>query len=400
METVLHNFSLSAVGAAPPASSLISDASGNLYGTAGGGSGTNCGAGGCGTVFEMSPKQGDGWGMKVIHTFTNNGKDGYQTSFPLLFDAAGNLYGTTVLGGAHAGGAVFELMPKAGGGWTERIVYSFNGSNTTRGAFPDAGLAIDSAGNLYGTTLGGGSGAASGAGTVFVLKPAVSGWTESVLYSFLSNGADGTVPQAGVTLDSLGNIYGTTSNGGAHNYGTVFELSPAPGGGWTELVLHSFDPFANEGGYPYGGLALDSSLSLYGTTFTGGSAGFNCSGQTCGTVFQLSKNSKGEWALTTLHSFGVGSDGQRPESVTPIIDSLGNLYGTTSAGGDYGYGTVFELSPGVGGVWTETLLHSFGQGKDGQSPAAGLIFDSAGNLYGTTVDGGAAGGGIAFEIAH
>ncbi len=171
----------------------------------------------------------------------------------------------------------------------------------------------------------------------------------------------------------------------------MFELSPTTGGGWAETLLHSFNPFASEGG---------SSLNVYGTTFTGGAGGFNCGGATCGTVFQWAAGSPGEWTLTTPHSFGTGTDGQRPESVTPIIDSSGNLYSTTSAGGGYGYGAVFGLSPNTGGIWTETLLHSFGLGKDGQSPAAGLIFDAGGNLYGTTVDGGAGGGGIAFEIAH
>jgi uncharacterized repeat protein (TIGR03803 family) len=391
-ESVLHNFNPIGTSAAFPGSSLIFDAAGNLYGTSGSGSNTTCGTDGCGTAFELSPKVGGGWGVKVLHSFDNNGKDGYQTSAPLILDAAGNLYGTTVMGGSHGGGTVFELLPKTGGGWTERVLHNFSSSNTADGAFPYGGLILDAAGNLYGTTQGGGT---YNDGTVFKLTPSGNSWTETVLYSFNPNNRGPYFPYAGLIFDSAGDLYGTTVGGG-DGYGTVFELSSASGGAWTATVLHSFDPFGNDGSYPYGGLTLDAVGNLYGATLQGGNSG--CNGFGCGTVFELTPSAGGTWTEAVLHSFGTGTDGQAPSAVTLTMDSSGNLYGTTSLGGSYSYGTAFELAPAAGGGWTETVLHSFGLGKDGRNPAAGLVFDAAGNLYGTAEQGGAGSGGAAFEI--
>ncbi len=208
-----------------------------------------------------------------------NCADGWIPSAGLIFDAAGNLYGTTGLGGTDGVGTVFELT-RAGGGWTEQVLYNFG----TDGAYPGGGLTFDSAGNLYGTT---GEGGIHILGTVFELTPTVGGgWTETVLHNF-GSGTDGAYPGAGVTFDAAGNLYGTTQYGGTYNScsggcGTVFELTPTAGGGWTEQVLLNFN--GTGGANPYAGLIFDGAGNLYGTTqFTYD----NCSGFYCGTVFEL-----------------------------------------------------------------------------------------------------------------
>ncbi|MGC2112385.1 MAG: choice-of-anchor tandem repeat GloVer-containing protein [Candidatus Korobacteraceae bacterium] len=266
----------------------------------------------------------------------------------------------------------------------------------TDGAYPDAGLIADGSGNLYGTTYGGGS---RGAGTVFELSPAEGGgWTEKVLHNF-GSGNDGAYPEAALIFDANGNLYGTTDSGGIHvYYGTVFELSPREGGGWTERVLHSFGS-GLDGRYP-SGVVLDANGNLYGTTALGGSH-YDCTGG-CGTVFEILPRGDGSWTEKLLHSFGTDSEGQYPDSAL-IFDAAGNLYGTTDGGGIHDDGTLFELSPREDGSWTNKVLHSFNNnGRDGWSPGGGLIFDAAGNLYGTTYYGGihaASGGyGTVFEL--
>src|SRR5664279_5403051 len=206
---------------------------------------------------------------------------------------------------------------------------------------------------------------------------------EQVLHNFNNNGTDGTFPQAGLIVDGAGNLYGTTSEGGTYiscsgGCGTVFELTPNGSGGWTETVLHNFNSNGTDGANPYAGLIFDAAGNLYGTTTTGGT-------YYVGTVFELSPSQGGGWTEKVLYSFNYnGTDGNYPQA-SLTIDAAGNLYGTTWAGGPYGYGygTVFELTPAAGGGWTETVLHNF-VGTDGAAPLAGLIFDAAGNLYGTT----------------
>jgi uncharacterized repeat protein (TIGR03803 family) len=233
------------------------------------------------------------------------------------------------------------------------------------GAFPIAGVTLDSAGNLYGTTESGG---AFGFGTVFKLS--TSG-VETVLYSF-QGGTDGNEPEGGVILDSAGNLYGTTYQGGAYKMGTVFKVSV--GGG--ETVLHSF-PGGTDGANPNASLVFDSAGNLYGTTIGGGSA--SCIGG-CGTVFKVS--STGEEAV--LYAFTqTNDDGGHPNGAL-IFDSAGNIYGTTQAGGANADGTVFKLSS----TNEETVLYSFKGGSDGLAPYDALVQDSAGNLYGTTRYGG------------
>ncbi len=253
---------------------------------------------------------------------------------------------------------------------SETLVYSFGPSPD--GASPGAPLIIDSNGNLYGTTQDGG---ADRFGTVFKIT---AGDIESVLHSFPANASDGAVPEAGLVMDSGGNLYGTTMSGGAHQVGTVFKVTS----NGTETVLYSFTGGA-DGGIPYGGLVLDSNGNLYGTTHSGGA-------YYGGTVFELTSTG----SETVLHSFGNGHDGQYPYAGL-VRDSNGNLYGTTMNGGTAGFGTVFEINSGG----SEIVLYNFAgtAGNDGAYPYAPLVRDSAGNLYGTTV-GGTGGPSIAFEI--
>ncbi len=278
--------------------------------------------------------------------------------------------------------------PATGGIWTEKVLHTFG--HGTDGAAPYAGLIFDAAGNLYSTTWQGGT---YDYGTVFELTPTGGGgWTENVLHSFNHNGTDGYSPIPGLIFDAAGNLFGTTSAGGSYNCGlyvcgTVFELTS----GGTETVLHSFN--GTGGAFPIAGLIFDAAGNLYSTTEYGGDYDY-------GTVFELTSGG----AETVLHSFNNnGTDGYEP-SAGLIFDAAGNLYGTTSEGGLYGYGTVFELTPTGGGSWTEHVLHSFNNnGTDGYEPSAGLIFDAAGNLYGTTSEGGTYcepdGCGAVFELS-
>jgi uncharacterized repeat protein (TIGR03803 family) len=393
---VLHNFGSGADGQYP-ASGLISDAAGNLYGTTIFGGDYQGG-----TVFELTPTANGGWTETVLHSF-GNGTDGFGLYGGVIFDAAGNLYGTTVNGGPKGLGTVFELTPTAGGGWTETVLHSF-GSTAKGAAYPFSGLVFDAAGNLYGTTFVGGTYYCAvlhaGCGTVFELTPTAGGvWRETVLHSF-GSGADGYYLQgAGVILDAAGNVYGTTIFGGgndcqvAQNYGCgiVFELSPNGVGGWTETVLHDFENNGTDGSGPDAALTMDAAGNLYGTTSGGGDP--TCGGSGCGTVFELTPAADGSWLETVLHSFGGSPDGASPFSPL-IFDPAGNLYGTTQVGGNVGidWGTAFKLTPNGGGSWTETVLYSFcseNDCADGSLPGGSLVLDAAGSLYGTTVNGGA-----------
>ena len=369
-DNVLHSFNNDGTDGHAPYAGLIFDAAGNLYGTTYEG-----GTLGYGTVFELTPAGGGTWTEKVLYTFSNT--DGANPYAGLIFDTAGNLYGTTLQGGTHGFGTVFELTPAAGGTWTEKVLHDFNNDGTDA-ADPKAGLIFDAAGNLYGTAVEGG---AHRGGAVFELTPAGGGaWTEKVLYSFVAGGG----PYGGVIFDGAGNLYGTTSGGGTSNAGTVFELTPAGGGSWTEQDLLDFN--GTNGAYPWAGLIFDAAGNLYGTTTQGGT--YNA-----GTAFELMPAGGGTWTEKVLHSFGNGTDGSSPQAGL-IRDAAGNLYGTAFAGGSYGGGTVFRLN-----AQGEVLLQNF-SGADGLDPNAGLIFDATGNLYGTTVFGGASNEGAVFEITN
>jgi len=379
-ETVLYSFGQQAGQGATPWGSLIQDTVGNFYGTTEQG-----GANGIGTVFELSPpatKDG-AWAETVLYSFGGQPGDGANPYDNLLIDKEGNLYGTTYGGGASEAGTVFELSPEKSDAWSETVLYSFGGAPND-GSLPHAGLIMDNAGNLYGTTYGGG---ASNDGTVFELSPEKSGaWSEAVLYAFRGGSNDGSLPYAGLIMDKSGNFYGTTTEGGAYTFGTVFKLSPEKGGGWAESVLYSFGTQSEDGVNPYGGLIMDKESDLYGTTSGGGKYAY-------GEVFKLSPHTgeSGLWTETILYSFGsFSSDGTYPFD-SLIMDTASNLYGTTVGGGKYTFGTVFEMSPPSekSGRWTEKVLYSFGkQISTGEEPWDSLIMDAEGNLYGTTTDGG------------
>lgn len=385
-DTVLHSFGKGSDGNFPDRGSLVFDSSGNLYGTTNLG-GTNR----LGTVFELSPKAGGGWKATVIYSF-DNGDGGNSPQGGVILDSTGALYGTTYSGGSHNGGTVFKLIPHSDGTWTEKVLHSFG--QDSDGYAPIAGVTVDSAGNLYGTTVYGG---AFSDGTVFKLTPDGDGnWSEKVLHSFDDNGTDGADPYGVVILDSAGNLYGTTYYGGTNTCGgpgcgIVFELSPGDDGTWTETVLHNFNFDGRDGENPAAGLLLDSGRNLYGST-TGGGANDE------GAVFELKVKNGGGWTEKVLHSFDI-TDGYHPDAPL-ILDSSGNLYSTTLNGGGYSLGTVFELIPQGDGTWTEKLLHSLGNGTDGAVPYAGLVFDTAGNLYGMTRQGGNYSGGTVFEVSH
>ena len=221
-------------------------------------------------------------------------------------------------------------------------------------------------------------------------------WTETILHNFANNGTDGNTPCCGeLVLDGAGDLYGVTGAGGTNNYGAVFELTPTGGGNWTETVLHSFSSGTGDGYFPQGGLTLDGKGNLYGTTVYGGAYGY-------GTVFELTPAGGGSWTEAIIHSFEQtisGTDGSVPSSDL-VIDSAGNLYGT-AGDGLYSLGVVFELSPAAGASWSEAILHNFQQtipGTDGYTPGPMLVFDGSGNLYGTTYYGGADNGGTVFEL--
>jgi uncharacterized repeat protein (TIGR03803 family) len=357
-ESVLYSFCSQAncADGFHPNDKLVMDAEGNLYGTTLLGGAYNLCIGGCGTVFKLSPSGTE----TVLHSFGDNAMDGQNPIAELITDAEGNLYGTTYLGGAHGVGTVFELSPTG----TETILHSFRKGGRD-GHTPYAGLIMDAKGNLYGTTYAGG---AYGIGTVFELSPT---GTETILHSFAAHKTDGAHPYARLVMDAKGSLYGTTVVGGAYGGGTVFEISA----GGTETILHSFAKKGNDGYTPYAGLIMDALGNLYGTTWEGGARGY-------GTVFEVTPAG----TETVLYSFCTqggpncmdGMDGGYPSAV--IMDAEGNFYGTTY----FFSGTVFELSPNG----TETILHSFAGSPDGNVPFAGLIMDADGNLYGTTAFGG------------
>jgi len=270
-------------------------------------------------------------------------------------------------GGAHNLGGIFKLAPGAGGNWIETVIHSFAGPD---GQVPRAGLTIDAAGNLYGTTSLGG---ANGLGLVFELSPDSHGeWTETVLYNFQGS-PDGASPWSEVSFDSQGNIFGTTGGGGNNNSGSVYELAPNGSGGWNESVIGRFKNA--QIGYPHSALLLASAGDIFGVGQGDGEGG---------EVFHLTQNNDGSWTETTIFTFGAHS-GINPYGGL-ATDAEGNLYGTTPNGGFYDLGTVYRLSPGSGSAWTHTTIHSFaaeGRG-DGENPEAGLTEGEPGVYYCTT----------------
>jgi len=372
IETVLYNFTGGSDGLNPD-SSLISDGTGNFYGTTvlGGMGCPGWNGYGCGVVFEISPNGSGGWKETVLHSFSGPPDGANPILAPLIFDRVGNLYGATAYGGASNAGAVFELSP-VGASCTETVLYSFG--NDYDYNFAPSGLIMDPAGNLYGTTS-----ERQAPGTVFELSPSGGGWTEQVIYT-----VDICCQMTGLTMDAAGNIYGATSS-------TVFELSPNGNGGWTPTVVHTFAGAPGDGGQAMGTLVFDQAGNLYGTTNQGGA-------KNKGTVYELSPGKSGVWTEQILHSFAGGAkDGANPVAGI-AFDPAGNIYGTTTLGGSKNKGTVFEFAALGNSNYEYTVLWSF-NGADGANPDGSLILDRAGNLFGTASKGGSSNAGVVFEVS-
>ena len=343
---------------------VILDKAGNLYGTAMFG-----GTFGAGIVYELSPN-GSNWTETTLYAFTG-GADGGAPEAGLVMDTAGNLYGSTT-GFNGSNGTVFELSPVGGGTWTYKLLHSFG--NGTDGIGPAGNLIFDGAGNLYGATTSGGT---TMHGTVFELIPdGTGGWTESILYNF-QGGSDGLGPMGGLVFDTKGNLFGTTQMGGSSKQGTIYKLSLV-NGTWQETVLTSLNK--NTGYFPETGLAIDNKNRLYAITLKGGP------GPAAGpTVIELAPTANGTFTKKVIYVFGTNpGDGGLPEAALTVGPN-GSLYGTTLTGGNQPClcGTVFELTHGTNGTWTETILHNFTT-LNGDEPRSTPVFDTAGNLYGTS----------------
>jgi hypothetical protein len=377
----------------------------------------------CAFILALATAALAQWQESVLYSF-QGGTDGEWPLGRVVFDAAGNLYGATQAGGSLSCisfewcGTVYQLIPPAqeGDPWTETVLHIFQGHATGDASAPLGGLVIDSAGNLYGATGYGGTGDCNvlgtfpGCGTVYELSPPTEkggAWTETVLYNF-QGGTDGYVPYGDLVSDNAGNLYGATLYGGGYGTncgdatypycGTVFEVSPpkVEGGPWTEQVLYSFKGRTEavelgDGANPNGGLIIDETGAIYGTTQIGG---FNCphnSNGGCGTAFRLSPPARrGElWSEMVIHRFIPNVDGENPLGGL-AIDTNGNLYGTAHSGGPYSAGgTLFRLSPPSGNSvsWNETSVLGFNPDDNGDGPEGSLIFDPRGNLCGTTNTG-------------
>lgn len=370
-EKVLYRFQGGSDGS-EPLGTLVADQAGNLYGTTTGGGTGGC-QGGCGTVFELLPNPDGTWRETLLYEFTG-GEDGAFPNAGLAFDPEGNLYGTTLHFGASGDGTVFRLSPPAKPGnapWTETVLYNFVGDRD--GEYCLGSLTFDKAGNLYGATLFGGT---YGGGTIFQLAPQGGLWTLTVLHTFKGAG-DGLDPWGPVTLDAHGVVYGVTSDG------VIFRLRPpAPGRSkWTFRVLYDLPSLVGAGAL------LGGRAALYGTTGGGGA-------NNSGTIFQLTPQPGQFWKLTTLYEFKGGADGSFPLNGL-VADGAGNLYGVTPAS-DTSQGTVYRFSF-KSGVRTKTTLYTFQGGSDGGDPESGVIV-GPGVLYGTTKAGGFSDNGTVFQV--
>jgi uncharacterized repeat protein (TIGR03803 family) len=353
---------------------LVADGAGNFYGT------TNNGGIDEGSVFKVSPNGSGGWNGTTLYSFTGGADGGGPGYGALIFDHSGNLYGTTMAGGANGYGTVFELTP-TGSSWTETVLYSFTGG--TYNATPINGLITDSSGNLYGTTY-----PRTGTGAVFELSLSGGVWTEQLIYA---------CPQgnyAGQTMDPAGNIYGIGSVG---DHPTVYELSQNLQGEWAAATLYTFPAF-KAGTGPEGTLALDKEGNIYGTTVGTGKL------KSFGTVFELrpplTRTKGAEWRKKVLYAFKgeANGDGANPfAGVT--LDKDGDVFGTTLAGGLYSYGTAYDLFNFFDGSYGEAILASVAD-AGGITPYGGVILDSAGNVYGTTAYGGTYNLGIVYEVTN
>jgi uncharacterized repeat protein (TIGR03803 family) len=411
VEKAIYTFQGGSDGQGPSEfSSLIAGKDGNLYGTTADGGGSSACKSGCGTAFELSPPtvEGGAWTETQLYIFQGGSNDGAGPSGALLFDKIGNLYGTTAGGGSGNNGTVFELSPpdSPSGVWTETVLYDFP-ADGSHGLSPLGNLVFDPDGNLYGTTHDGGSsttcGYVGGCGTVFELSPPATlgeAWTETVIHEF-GAANQGAFPWSGLTFDHTGALYGTTEFGASGENGQVYQIV-RDRGVWTFNVIYTFESGI---GSPLGGVILDNAGNVYGAAFGGL---IDCGVPACGGVFELTPPSRAgdPWTENVLYSFTGGKDGAYP-AASLLRDKAGNLYGTTTGGGLRnkatlnGNGTIFELSPPAveGEAWTETTLHDFGPSGTGDgSGPAGGLVMVHGKFYGATGGGGSTGDGTVFSL--
>jgi len=319
----------------------------------------------------------------VIFSLEEN--EGEYADTDLETDSAGSIYGTTVLGGDFGSGTVFQLTPTPNG-WMHSVLYSFTGG--ADGGEPYKGVTLDREGNLYGTAVTGGSGSCEGGcGVVYKLTNSGGTWTQSVIHAF-TGGDDGSGPGARVTVDRSENVYGMAPTGGAYGLGTIYKIHPA-GGAWDFRVIHAFTGGADGSSGSAGRMILRKGR-LYGAATTGGNYG-------SGVVFELTPSAVGGWHFRTIYSFQGQPDGSFPYGAL-LFDGSGKVYGTTYYGGANGIGAVYKLSPRPVGEWDENVIYSFEEGSDGNSPISNLVFDTVGNLYGTTSEGGL-GSGTIFKLS-
>jgi len=332
------------------------------------------------TLLLIAPLPAQAQTEAIMHRFNGSDGNGGEAMGQLTPDGAGNFYGTTNVGGLGHG-TVFELSPNGSGGWTQTILHSF--TDYLDGGYPFfTTLIFDNQGNLYGTTTGGGP---NGHGLIFELSPVGTEWQETVLYSTGQDGSAGCAdPWGGVVRDAAGNLYGLCLLSGFPQTAAVFELSQSSGV-WTQNVIYNYDSPADNNGA--GGLTMDAQGNIFAML----SAAYDAP-----SLVELSPSGNGSWTPTTIRVFGPDIF---PESV-PVVDNAGNVYGTTGCGGKFNRGTVYELSPGENGAWTEKILYSFGSSNDGLGPFGGIIFDASGNIYGTTSAGGASNAGSVFELTR
>lgn len=338
------------------------------------------------SFVAMLPTAASGSSTKVIYKLAG-GNDGSYPDTDLVMDRAGNIYGTTVTGGDHGSGTVFQLSPSATG-WTHTVLYSFTGGRD--GGEPYKGVTLDADGNLFGTAVTGGAGSCEGGcGVVFKLTNSGGTWTQTVIHYF-TGGNDGSGPGSGLTFDQHGHLYGMTPTGGAYGLGVVYQLQ-LQDGVWRLRVIHTFTGGADGSSASSGRFALDHAGNLYGVTTVGGANGK-------GVAFELTRTDTG-WRLLPLYAFKDQPDGALPYGGL-IFDKAGNLYGTTYYAGANDVGTVYKLTQVADGSWSETVLYSFRGGTDGSSPISTLVSDAAGNLYGTTSAGGTSCAcGVIFKLA-
>jgi uncharacterized repeat protein (TIGR03803 family) len=326
----------------------------------------------------------------VIYSLAGD-EDGEYTDTDLVIDNAGNIYGTSVLGGDFGGGTVFQLAP-SGNSWTHTVLYSFTGG--ADGGEPYKGVTLDSEGNLYGTAVTGGGGSCEGGcGIAFKLTNSGGNWTYSTIHTF-TGGMDGSGPGSGLTFDNQGNLYGMTPTAGANGLGVIYQLKPQQDGSWKLKVLHAFTGGKDGSSGSAGRLTLDDAgTTLYGVATTGGA-------HQKGAAFKLTQDQNGKWKFQVIYAFKGQPDAGFPYGAL-ARDSHGNLYGTTYYDGANNLGSVYELALQPSGRWRERVLYSFQGGSDGNGSISNLVFGKVGDLYGTTSEGGAGCScGIIFKLTR